>query len=147
MINSIKSDFNRFLHYDTSLLEDDRIADIEVSETGWYYMTLHNISLDFQDGYTPDQYSGYLRFCSTKNAQTGLTTVTGQITKNDRGVIFPLREPSTNHPKCKTYNRFYLEKHDTIRITYMHSDLSLQVIDRIVVTLHITNSLKTVYLD
>jgi len=143
-----EKNFDIFVHYDTDVIpaEDNGIIKLRFPKDGFYYMTLHSISLKFPDGYTPDQYNGFLRMCSLKESQKGIIKIGGLDGKYNF-VYFPLYKPSDPNPKCKIYNKFQLHVDDSINLTYRDKFGKYVPMDRIVATVHITNNIKLLYVD
>ena len=70
--------------------------------------------------------------------------------KNRFNILFPLREPTDNYPKCKVYNEVSLERND--HFTALYGDYKAQdppegSIIRLVATFHVTNRRELIYID
>ena len=139
-------DFNKFIHYDSDLVCDDSY-EMKVAHDGWYYIGLHNISIEFPDGYNPDQYGGYIMISDLEIAQSGSILISGDEDRKRHGVLIPLNKPGSTHPQCKVYTKVNLHSHDFINIKYAEKDGTIKDVDRIVVTLHIVSNLRYMYVD
>jgi len=145
-MNDLK-EINVFFHYDSDVVDQDtKQMKVKVPKNGLYYWTAHNISIKFPDGYTPDTYNGYICVCGFQLSQSGIIKVSGK-SGTRTGILFPLREPGSVNPKCKTYNKVYLNEDDQFKITYVDKDLKIVEVDRIVMTFHCVSNIKYMYID
>ncbi len=150
MNQSIKSKdklVNMLFHYDSDVVnQEDKTMIIKVPHDGEYYWSAHNISLKYPDTYVPDQLSGYLYVTEFSEDQVGIVSLAG-IAKRIKGLLFPLREPANQFPKCKVYNKVFLHRGDQFIVQFVDKNLDVIIMDRIVVAFHCVNDLELLYIN
>lgn len=144
----VQKDYDAFISYDTKTVNCEmNCAQIKLPREDWYYVAIHDISLKFADDYEPDEFTGYLIIYGMKNSmQTGILEVGGNV-KSTKGVLFPMKEPAEQFPKCKIYNRLFMQPDDKYIIGFADKFLNIIPMERIRVNLHLATNLRTLYID
>lgn len=148
-MKAIEDIYDIYVHYDTDVTPDVDIMGVQFQRAGYSWWTAHNICIRYKDGYVPDPYSGFLVISGMCNAQPGSVSVCGgsKAGRRQDGIFFPLREPADDFPKCKVYNRIQVEKSDRFEVKYADAQGEFVDVDRIVVTFHVSDDIRRIYID
>jgi len=138
--DSVDDDVDTFIHFDTnsSDLDGDGNLRITLQKDGWYWIGIKNIRLLFPDGYTPDNFIGYIGITGTNVPPSSITTMIGanKIGKS----LFPVNDPTSTTPVVSSYNKMQLGSQDQLQLVYYDNNLSIVPLGRLVGTLHISNN-------
>jgi hypothetical protein len=131
--------FDAFFQFDmqSSALTDEGAIPISVPADGFYYISLSNINLQFTAGYTPNTMAAYLVIDKTESRNSG--NVNASFDNQLAKVLFPLDAPESTRPNSRTYHRIQLLTTDKIRISYYDRSFTLQPLQDLSLTIHISS--------
>lgn len=146
-IYAAKTNVDIFAHYDTDNLtsSDDAKMAITPNREGLFWVTLHNITIEFAQGYVPDTKTGFLLIGGMNNPNSGIVTHCAGTIKSAY-IAFPIKDPTGTNPSCTIYNQIFLSPNDTFFIRYGNRTATPTPVARIVATVHIVDDYGKVYL-
>lgn len=130
--------FDFFYHYDSAAPPViNGTMNILVPKDGPYWVSFTNLTVTIANGNTPDAHSGFLMVTGMTSNQGGICNPGyPKLTK----VLFPLTNPTSGSPVCKTYNKLLLQSSDSITLSYGDNNMVMVPTTRIVATMHISSS-------